>query len=154
MENATVMRISTRCGSPCGKVNLNLLHEKIVLGDGYALSLRETIFSVRNDLEGILELGKARGKIGRPTGAGFDGCRAYGIAIESTSIPDFIALYREVLRRSGQRFEHIAPSFPMTPPNEQSFVRGLGNDLRRLKQYIAAQASNARRRFGFKIFSH
>lgn len=152
--DATIQKISIRNGGYVSKISLNLLHEGLVLEEGVALSLREVIFSTRPDLEGILELGEAKCRIGWPGGPGSDGRRCYGFAIESTSIPDFIALYREVLKRFGQKHEHVAPSLHTTPPNEQSFVRGLANDLHNLKRFVAARVSGARRRLGFKIFAH
>lgn len=150
----SVMRISTSCGSPCGRINLDLTYEGIRLGKGYALSLRDVLRTRNENVRGVYELGNAKCMITGPTGTFTAEGPAYDISIESTSVPDFIALHREVLKRFGLEPQQIAPSLGMYPPNEQSFVRGIGNDLRRLKQYIAAQAAHMRRKLGFKIFAH
>lgn len=148
------MRISARDGSPCGKFNLHALVDGADLEGGkYALSYHDTmIFSERDeDLSSVLSLGEARATI--QWTMWHSGRRQYTVTIESPNVPDFIALRREVARRLGWMIEDITyPSVPI-PPNQQSFVRGVINDVRRLYCFIIASIAAMRRKIGWRIIS-
>ena len=149
------MKISLHGGSPCGKVNLDLVHEGLIIGEGYALSLRDVFYTyVKEGLESVLDLGAARASIIWSGNRDNNGRLAYLIVLESPNVQDFIALHREIMRRFGMKFEHIDFPYHPAPPNEQSFVRGVRNDVRRFCQLLTGRLADARRRVGFAIFRH
>ena len=146
----TLLRVSAKCGSPCGKINLSMLVDDIDLEDGrYVLSFRERMSApLGTDADGVLVLGAARAEI-RKTGVG-----PYEVTIESPNTADYVAIYREVQKRLGLPVIEIDYPVNRVPPSEQSFVRGISNDIRRLAQSLLAGAMSIRRNGAKAIFNN
>ena len=88
-----IIRISARCGSPCGVVNLSQLVDDIVLENGkYVLSLRDTVGLADEEAAKVkhkrFTLGQAKARV-----HGIGARTFVGIEVESTDVQDFIDLY-------------------------------------------------------------
>ncbi len=132
-----ILRISARCGSPCGTVNLSELVDNIDLENGkYVLSLRNCVAlpdgtKVEN-LAKRFSLGRAKAAIEISAARS-----AVNILVESAEVQDFLDLYDAVCRHLGIEHEHL--SRPKHRLDDLSFVRGLRNDLSSLRRYVASQ---------------
>ena len=130
-----IMRISARCGSPCGTVNLSQLVEDVDLEGGkYVLSLRENVILADEETAKAkrkrFTLGKAKARV-----HGIGAFTAVGIEVESTDVQDFIDLYDAVCEHLG--IEHEQLPRPKYRLDDLSFVRGLRNDFSSLRRYFA-----------------
>jgi len=130
-----IIRISARCGSPCGAVNLSQLVDGIDLENGkYVLSLRDSVLfadeETANAKHKRFTLGKAKARV-----HAIGGFTAVGIEVESADIQDFIDLYEAVCLHLG--IEHEQLPRPKHRLDDLSFVRGLRNDFRTLRRYLA-----------------
>ncbi len=130
-----IIRISARCGSPCGAVNLSQLVDSIDLENGkYVLSLRDNVGLADEETAKAkhkrFTLGKAKARI-----HGIGAFTVVGIEVESTDVQDFIDLYEAVCLHLG--IEHEQLPRPKYRLDDLSFVRGLRNDLTSLRRYFA-----------------
>jgi len=129
-----IIRISARCGSPCGAVNLSQLVDGIDLENGrYVLSLRDSVVLPDNakieDLIKRFSLGKAKAAVEFSAATS-----AVNVSVESSEVQDFIDLYDAVCEHLGIESEHLPR--PKQRLEDLSFIRGLRNDIAALRRYL------------------
>ncbi len=137
-----ILTINASTGIPHGPVVCNLLLDSVDLEGGkYILSLRDEMYlhSIpkpileQTGVVGTFSMGRAKARVTETLDNGSR--RMYRIAIEGSDVSDFIDLYDAIYARIGIPFEQLP--IPKRHFEDLSFVRGLRNDLRSLRQFIA-----------------
>ena len=111
---------------------------------GMLLSFRCYDYKGVPKADGVFTMGAAVAELRHFSQTTEDGW-CYFVTIESPNASDFVAAWREIFRRLGMPIEDLTPP-SWVSPNEQSLIRGLGNDLRNFRKKIQSWFSNQRRR--------
>lgn len=118
------------------KLDISLKPDLLEIPEGMILSYRCSEYSGPPSAEGWFTIGNAivelRGFHTSPDGSKV----SYSVVIEASSVADFKVAWREMCKRLGNPVEDLTPCY--IPPSEQSFVRGLKNDLLSFGNFIAS----------------
>lgn len=128
---ANAMFISRKCGSPCGKLHLNVAFRDAVVPNGCMITWEDHYGGLYHNMRDPQLLFYSGAKILiTPSLEHSDGSITLTVRVEAPSgavLEDAIAI---ALERIGGVVEHI------NPPLTESFVRGVRNDLLRLKRWF------------------
>lgn len=100
-------------------------------------------------VDGVFVIGTAMVEVHKVAHVSAD-CWGYAVEIEAANVYDFSAAFRELFKRLGKPVEHLTPQH-MIHPSEQSFVRGVRNDIWNLIALLSNRWAGLRKRVGLQL---